>query len=202
MFEQILQAIVTFVHEFGYFGLFVMTFLESTFTPIPSEITLIPAGYLIHSGDMHFLPVLLACITGTMAGSFFTYWVAKNFGRRLALKYGKFVLFTEDKLAVVEKYFKSHGQISIFTGRLIPGVRHVISFPAGLAHMDLSKFCYYTYLGSTLWTVILLVTGYLIGYNKDLIHQYIVYIKLGALLAAVVMLAGYVFLKRRKLKKA
>lgn len=200
MFEQILEAIVTFVHEFGYFGLFVMTFLESTFTPIPSEITLIPAGYLIHRGDMHFVPVLLCCIAGTLAGSGFTYWAAKHFGRRIVRKYGKFVLFTDEKLKWVESYFKSHGEISIFTARLIPGIRHVIAFPAGLAHMDLSKFFFYTFLGGTMWMVILLVTGYLIGYNKDLIHHYIIYIKLGALFAAALLVTMYVFLKRRKKK--
>lgn len=198
MLEHILELIVTFVREFGYIGLFIMTFLESTFTPIPSEITLVPAGYLIHQGDMHWLPVLIACIGGTMAGSGFTYWVAVKFGRKIVKKYGNYVLFTEAKLKWVETYFKNHGEISMFTARLIPGLRHVIAFPAGLAHMDLKKFLVYTFLGSTLWIVILLVTGYLIGSSKDLIQQYIYHIKLGAMAGALLLVGGYILIKRRR----
>lgn len=201
MFEEILNMIVTFVHEFGYFGLFVMTFLESTFTPIPAEITMVPAGFLIHRGDMHIVPVLISCIGGTMCGSFFTYWMAKHFGRRIVKKYGHYVLFTEAKLKWVEKYFKSHGEISIFSGRLIPGIRHVISFPAGLAHMDLKLFGLYTFLGATLWILVLLTTGYLIGYNQGMLKHYVLYIKLGAVIAVVLLAFSYIWFQRRKLNK-
>lgn len=200
MLEQILNLIVTFVKEFGYFGLFVMTFFESTFTPIPSEITLIPAGYLIHQGEMHWLWVLLSCIGGTMSGSFFTYWVADRYGRKIVKKYGHYVLFTEAKLKWVEGYFKSHGEISIFTARLIPGLRHVISFPAGLADMGLKRFFLYTFLGSTLWILVLLGTGYLIGSNKELIGHYVPYIKLAAIAGAVILIGGYLGLKKRRAK--
>lgn len=201
MFEQIIALIVTFVKEFGYIGLFVMTFLESTFTPIPSEITVIPAGYLIHQGEMHWLPVLFSTIGGTMCGSYFTYWIASRFGRKIVKKYGNYVLFTEGKLKLVEKYFKDHGEISIFTARLIPGIRHVISFPAGLAHMNLRKFLLYTAVGGSLWISILLVAGYLIGSNREVIGHYVPYIKLAVLVGAVLLIGGYMLLHKKKRKQ-
>ncbi len=198
MLQQFLDFIVTFVHEFGYFGLFVMTFLESTFTPIPSEITLVPAGYLIHEGKMHLLPVLLSCISGTMAGSYFTYIVGAKIGVPFVRRYGKYLFFPEAKLLFVQSFFNKHGSISIFMARLIPGVRHVISFPAGIAQMKLSLFLLYTFLGSTLWICILLGVGYLIGDNKELIAEYIMLVKLGAVAAVATIIALYIWKQRRK----
>lgn len=190
MLESVVAWIVDIVHQWGYLGLFVMSFLESTFTPIPSEVTLIPAGYLIHQGKMHVIPVVLACSSGTMAGSWFTYWFAHSFGKRFIIRYGKYFLFPESKLSWVENYFVKHGKLSVFTGRLVPGVRHVISFPAGLANMPLSRFLLFTFAGSTLWMTVLLVLGYYIGENEALIKQYVLIIKLGAL-AAIPLAGGF-----------
>lgn len=201
MLENVVQWIVHLVHEFGYFGLFVMTFLESTFTPIPSEVTLIPAGYLIHQGKMHLLPVLLACSSGTMMGSWFTYWLAQAVGKRFLLKYGKYFLFPEHKILWVESYFLRHGRISVFTGRLVPGIRHIISFPAGLAAMPLRTFFLFTFLGSTLWMLFLLGMGYYIGENEALIKRYIVVVKIG-MLAAAVLLGGVVYWRHSRSEKA
>jgi membrane protein DedA with SNARE-associated domain len=201
MFEQILNWIVTFVHDFGYVGLFVMTFLESTFTPIPSEVTVVPAGFLIHQGKMHVLPVMLSCIAGTMSGSYFTYWFAQRFGVRFVKRYGKYFFFSADKLVMVQTYFKEHGSISVFTGRLLPGIRHVIGFPAGLAEMKISLFFIYTFLGSTLWTIILLLVGYFIGSNREMLAHYVTYIKIGMLLAVLLLLPLYIWNHRRKKAK-
>lgn len=193
--------IVALVKQFGYFGLFVMTFLESTMVPLPSEVTIVPAGYLIHTGEMHLVPVLLSCVLGTMCGSFFMYWLAKRFGRVFVQKYGIYFLFPQAKLAIVERYFQHHGKISIFTGRLIPAIRHLISFPAGLASMPLPLFTLYTFLGSTLWICILLAVGYFIGSNQEMLAEYLLYIKLGAIAAVLLILGGYFWYHRRKKRK-
>lgn len=198
MFEHILDLIVQFVHEFGYIGLFVMTFLESTFTPLPAEVTVVPAGFLVYQGKMHVIPVMLSCISGTMAGSYFTYWIAQHFGRRFVKYYGKYVFFPEHKLRAVQEYFKDHGSISIFTARLLPGIRHVIAFPAGIAQMKLSLFFTYTFLGSTLWMGVLLFLGYQIGNNKAMLVHYIMYIKIGAVLLVGLLVAIYIWNHRRK----
>lgn len=196
--EQIAEFLVDFVHRFGYVGIFVMTFLESTFAPIPSEATMIPAGYLVHEGKMHLFGVLFASITGTVCGSVTMYFIASSLGRKFLYAYGKYMFFDHEKMAKLDKFFASHGEISIFTGRLIPGVRHVISFPAGLAHMNLKKFCIYTGAGGTIWMTTLVIVGYLIGGNKELIKHYMPYVTSVAVTAVVVMLVLYVLNNRKK----
>lgn len=198
--ETVSQWLVDFVDMFGYGGIFVMTFLESTFVPIPSEVTMIPAGYLVHQGEMSLSLVLFASITGTLCGSLAMYLFAAHVGRRFLFAYGKYFLFGHERMAQLDKYFASHGEISIFTARLIPGVRHVISFPAGLAHMNLRKFCIYTGTGGALWMTTLVMVGYLIGGSKELIRQYMPYVTAAAISAVVLLVVLYIWRHRRKLK--
>lgn len=191
--------LVEMVHHLGYLGIFLMTFVESTFVPIPAEMTMIPAGYLIHQGKMDFIPSLLASVVGTVGGSYLNYWIAKKFGRDLFIRYGKFLMMTPAKLAKLERFFAEHGAISTFTGRLIPGLRHYISFPAGLAKMNLQKFFLYTALGGAIWMAVLLGLGYYIGENEDLVMTYLPMAK-GAVLALVAI--GAVFYVRRARQRA
>ena len=171
MYEIFLE-VVWFVESLGYFGIFIMTFIESTFIPIPAEITLIPAGYLVHKGEMNFILVVLISTIGTLAGSAVNYYIAYFFGRKLFANKGKYFFMNESKLKKIEKFFANHGAISVFTGRFLPGIKHFISFPAGLAKMDIKLFTIYTIAGSTIWTAILAVLGYEIGENHQLIAQY------------------------------
>lgn len=195
--EHIGEWLVDFVHQFGYLGIFIMTFLESTFMPIPSEVTMVPAGYLVQQGHMNFFIVVTTATTGALAGSLFNYYLAYYLGRKFFYNYGKYFFFTHDKIDKIDKFFSNHGDISTFSGRLIPGVRHFIAFPAGLGHMDLKKFCIYTTLGSGIWMAILTLLGYLIGDNKEMVHHYIPYIS-GALLVAVVILVTLYISHHRK----
>lgn len=195
--EHIGEWLVEFVHQFGYLGIFIMTFLESTFVPIPSEVTMVPAGYLVQQGHMHFLTVITVATFGALSGSIFNYYFAYFLGRKFFYNYGKYFFFTHDKIDKVDKFFSSHGDISTFSGRLLPGVRHFIAFPAGLGHMDLKKFCIYTTLGSGIWMTVLTILGYLIGDNKEMVHRYIPYIS-GALLVAVVILVAFYISHHRK----
>lgn len=198
MIEEALHWVVEFVHALGYAGVFVMTFLESTFVPIPSEATMVPVGYLVHQGRMDFCAVLFLSITGTLSGSLFNYWIAHRYGRWIFIRFGRFFMMNEEKLLWLEQYFQAHGPISIFTGRLIPAVRHVISFPAGLSKMNLKKFCIYTTLGGSIWMTVLIALGYFIGQNQELLHQYLHRIILGILAALAVMVAFYVQKHRKK----
>lgn len=200
MLEAFCSWLVDFVHGFGYWGIFIMTFLESTFVPIPAELTMVPAGYLINKGQMHFPLVFLFSISGTICGSYFNYWIAKHYGRRFLLIYGKYMLFKPEKMAAIERYFASHGEISILTGRLIPGLRHFISFPAGLARMNPRKFCLYTGTGGGLWMSVLIILGYLIGGNKALVKRYTSIITYMAFL--VVLLTGLIYIRNHQKKNA
>lgn len=201
-FDAVVQWLVAFVEHLGVLGIFIMTFLESTFMPIPSEITMIPAGYLVQQGKMEFVSVLLASIVGTVGGAYFNYWIARHFGRGLFLRYGKYFLMTPAKLQKLESFFDKHGAISTFIGRLIPGVRHYISFPAGLAQMKRRTFIIYTALGGAIWMTVLITLGYHIGENRALMVKWLPLIKGGMLLVILVLVAGYNLRgKMRRLKQ-
>lgn len=202
--EEAIAHVLVFVEWGGYPGLFFMTFIESSFIPIPAEVTMIPAGYLVHEGKMSFIGVMLASTLGTVAGAYFNYWLALKYGRALVLYCGKYVGITEKKLEKMDLYFIEHGGISVFTGRLLPGIKHYISFPAGLAHMDKRRFLIYTTLGGGLWMLILLVLGYLLGANKDLLREYLFQTKMMVLGGLTVLIGGYIcwriWKKRRNTK--
>jgi membrane protein DedA with SNARE-associated domain len=193
---EIFLKVVDLVHALGYIGIFIMTLIESTFIPIPAEITLIPAGYLVQSGQMNFLLVLLVSTAGTVAGSLINYYIAYFYGRKLLLKYGNYFFIDEKKLQTIEFFFQRHGAISTFSGRLLPGLKHFISFPAGLAKMDLLKFCIYTAAGGAIWSGLLIALGYYIGRNEDLIHQNLLLINM-VVIGSVLCLALIYYMRNR-----
>lgn len=197
--HEFVAWLVDFVHHLGYLGIFLFTFVESTFVPIPAEVTMIPAGYLVQQGKMALIPVLLASIIGTVGGAYFNYWLAKRFGRDLFIRYGKYLMMNDVKLAKLENFFAKHGAASTFTGRLIPGVRHYISFPAGLARMNLRSFLIYTAAGGAIWMTVLVLLGYFIGENQHLATKYLPMIKLGIF---VVLGGAAVIYVRRHMRKA
>ena len=145
-----------------------------------------------------FYVVLVCSIAGTVLGSLFNYWIAVVMGRPLLARYGKYMFFGPERMEQLDRYFKNHGEISIFTGRLILGVRHVISFPAGLAKMNLWHFTLLTAIGGGIWMATLILAGYFIGGNKDLVHTYMPYITAACISGVVVMVAFYIWQHRRK----
>ncbi len=203
MLETSLDLIVTFVKEFGYTGIFFMTFLESSFLPIPSEITMIPAGYLISKGEMNAALTLLCSTAGTVCGACFNYWIAERFGLRFIARFGHYFGISAARLKKIEDYFHEHGPISIFTGRLIPGLRHFISLPAGIARMHLRRFIFYTATGGGIWMATLLVLGFVIGENEALLKKYLLLIKVSILLIIAAIISAYVWQHRiRKRRRA
>lgn len=163
MFGQIIETIVNFIGDMGYVGIFVMMFIESSFIPFPSEVVMIPAGYLAYRGDMNPVIATLVGVAGSLVGALLNYWLALQFGREFLIRFGKYFFFGESSMQKMEAYFTKHGEISTFVGRLIMGVRQYISLPAGLARMNLAKFCFYTSLGAGIWVIILVCIGYAIG---------------------------------------
>ncbi len=199
MYEFFLQ-VVWFVESLGYFGIFIMTFIESTFIPIPSEITLIPAGYLVQKGQMSGLVVLLVSIAGTIGGALANYYIAYFFGRLLFVDKGKYFFLNPSKLKKIEQFFAEHGAISVFTGRFLPGVKHFISFPAGLAKMNLKLFALYTALGGAIWCTILITLGYIIGENEHLIKKYLKQLNFIFIILVSILVIYYIWKKRQNKK--
>lgn len=173
MLTTVINFIVETVSSLGYAGIFIMMFLESSFFPFPSEVVMIPAGYLAYKGEMNMYLVILFGILGSLAGALFNYYFAIKLGRTFLMKYGKYVLISEETILKMEDFFKKHGHISTFSGRLIPVVRQYISLPAGLARMNLFVFSLYTSLGAGIWVIILTLLGYFLGGNEALIKEYL-----------------------------
>lgn len=192
MIHEITEFLVVNVGDMGYFGIVLLMFLESSFFPFPSEVIMIPAGYLAYTGEMNLIFIVIFGITGSLLGSWFNYFLASRYGRKLLLK-----ITREEKVQKLEGFFENHGHISTFTGRLIPGLRQYISFPAGLAKMDLLKFSIYTGLGAGIWCIILTLLGYILGKNQEMIHKYLGEITIITLILVIILIIGYVYRKKK-----
>ncbi len=196
---DLIQWIVQTVGHLGYPGIILLMFLESSFfIPFPSEVVMVPAGYLAYKGEMNFAAVVICGIIGSLLGALINYYLAIKLGRPLLLRYGQYVMFSEATLQKMEDFFSRHGHISTFTGRLIPGVRQYISLPAGLAKMDLGLFSFYTALGSGIWMLVLAMVGYYIGDNETLVRAYLQEIVLYTLLLCAFGIGIYWYFNRHK----
>jgi len=198
MLHEIAQTIVEYIGHMGYWGIFLLMFLESTFFPFPSEIIMIPAGYLAYKGEMNMYIVVLVGIFGSVSGALFNYYLAMYFGRKFILKYGKYVFIKEETLDKLEIFFTKHGELSTFNGRLIPGIRQLISLPAGLAKMNIAKFSLYSALGAGIWVIVLVALGYMLGSNEALISEYLHTATIIALISVVFITLFYIIRNRRK----
>ncbi len=158
--------------------------VESSFIPFPSEVVMIPAGFLAFRGDLALgLPIpdlvlaMAAGLAGSMAGAYVNYYLALFLGRPVLHKWGKYFFLPEAALDRAEEVFREYGDIATFVCRLLPAIRQLISIPAGLARMNFWRFSIFTVLGAGIWTAILALVGYYFGYLSrdmgyaDLIHK-------------------------------
>lgn len=198
MIREIAQTIVDLIFDWGYLGIFILMSIESSFIPFPSEIVLIPAGYLASKGDMNFGLIMLSALGGSMVGAFINYYMAFLLGRKILNRYGKYFFIKTNTLEKMEDYFEKHGAISTFIGRLIPGIRQLISIPAGLSHMNLAVFSTYTALGAGIWALILVGLGYFIGENQELIDTYLKQITIAVLISLVLLGLWYTYRQKNK----
>ncbi|MBQ7561362.1 MAG: DedA family protein [Synergistaceae bacterium] len=193
--------LVDTIGKMGYTGIISLMFLESSFFPFPSEVVMPPAGYLAWKGEMSLTLVLLSGIAGSLLGALFNYWLAVKLGRPLLLKYGKYFFISQETIDKAEKFFNTHGHISTFVCRLLPGIRQYVSLPAGLARMPLKQFCIYTGLGAGIWVFVLTFAGYLLGEHQELLKQYLHVITISCIALAVIAgLIYYFVIKARKNK--
>ena len=201
------ESFLNLFEQLGYGGIVLLMALESSFFPFPSEVVMIPAGVLAAQGRMDPWVAILMGILGSWLGALLNYYIAVWFGRPALNKYGKYVFMPPHRLDKVEHFFAEHGEISTFTGRLIPAVRQYISFPAGLSRMNLFRFMLFTGLGAGLWVTILTWIGYAAGTQLDKItsesiaqlwHQYAIEITLGLLLFCAVLIGAYILWYRHR----
>jgi membrane protein DedA with SNARE-associated domain len=139
--------------------------IESSFIPLPSELVIPPAAYLAVNGQLKLSLIILFSTIGCILGALFNYTLSITLGRKIiyalaASKWARIFFITPEKVENAEKYFIKNGNISTFIGRLIPGVRHLISIPAGLSKMNLGSFVLYTFIGSAIWNATLAIMSY------------------------------------------
>lgn len=198
MLNTIADTLVSTVGEWGYWGIFILMFIESTFFPFPSEIIMVPAGYLAQKNEMNLYMVIISGILGSVAGALFNYFFALKLGRGFLLRYGKYIFIKPATLKKLEEFFKCHGELSTFNGRLIPGIRQLISLPAGLARMNIVKFSFYTALGAGIWVIVLVALGYMLGSNEALISEYLTSATLIAFICVVLITLFYIVRNKRR----
>jgi len=185
----------------NYFTVALLMAIESTFLPLPSEIVVPFAAYKAALGDLNVFLVVLFGTVGALGGSLINYTLAYYLGRPLVYKFadsrvGRIFLLSKDKVLHAENYFLRNGKTSTFIGRLVPGVRHLISIPAGLAKMNLRDFMLYTFIGAGIWNIILAVIGYYLYELREQIFPYLGHI----LLASGAVFVIYLVVKARKNK--
>ncbi len=196
--HAIVDWIVETVGRFGYSGIFLLMMIESSFFPFPSEVVMIPAGYLAFQGEMGLWQVICLGIAGSIAGALINYYLAISLGRPLILRYGKYVFLGPETLDKVDRFFEKHGEIATFNGRLVPGIRQLISLPAGLARMNIGRFVFYTSLGAGIWVTILTLLGFVLGAQEELIRSRLSEITIIAIIFVAVSTIAYYFWQRQR----
>lgn len=201
MLEDIAHAVQDLVRNVGYPGLFLLIVLESTMVPIPSLLVMPFAGFLASRGDFSLPVILVINSAGALTGSTLSYWLGAAGGKPLLLRYGKYLFIRPKDIEKTEAYFARHGGKTIFIGRFLPVVRHLISIPAGIARMPLPQFLTLTFLGATLWGGGLMVLGYQLGSNWEAIAAKAKRVDLviaGLIVLAILALAVRFVLRRRR----
>lgn len=195
-----MDTLLQLMESYGDAAIFFAMVLENANIPIPSEVVLGFAGFLISQGILDFwFTFFVACAAG-LIGSVISYWLGAYGGRPLLLKYGKYIFFNEKKFEIAEKMFTKYGGAAVLICRCLPGVRTFISFPAGVARYPFHKFIVYTIIGTIPWTLLLVWAGTVLGSHwRDLIQYN--HIFLIAIVVLFVLCAGAFLWKRRSSKK-
>jgi membrane protein DedA with SNARE-associated domain len=197
-FHALIEWLVEVVGALGYPGIIALMFLESSFFPFPSEVVIPPAGYLASKGQMNLFLVVACGIIGSILGAVFNYYIAVKWGRKFFDRFGKYFFVSPEALDKAEAFFEKHGHISTFTARLLPVIRQYVSLPAGLARMNMFKFCLYTALGSGIWVVILAAVGYWVGAGGDDVQAVLNRVTAALVIFCAVLITLYVAKHRRK----
>lgn len=205
----------TLLENLNYYTVFILMFIEGSVIPAPSELIIPPAAYRAAAGELNVFMVVLVGTAGALLGSTANYVAAYYLGRPIIYRFansrlGHLCLLNQEKIEKAEKYFYDHGVIATLTGRLLPGIRQIISIPAGLAKMHFGKFVFYTTIGSGIWNCVLATLGWwlhsFVPMNQlnTKIEEYNGYIQIAIILlvlfVAVAFLAKWQLGKRRKSK--
>lgn len=204
---EIIQAITSwYMNHLNYWTITLLMTVESSFIPFPSEVVIPPAAWKAAEGELNIILVIVFGTIGSILGALINYYIALWIGRPLVYKFaesklGHMLLLDGKKVEKAEAYFRKKGNISTLIGRLIPGVRQLISIPAGLVRMNLKSFLLYTTIGAGIWNIVLAVIGYFAQGQADLVDKYSSELSLAIIILAVLFI-GYIiyrtFIKKKK----
>ncbi|MEI8114595.1 MAG: DedA family protein [Bacteroidia bacterium] len=205
MFEFFQSLADWYMQHMNYYTITLLMAIESSFVPLPSEIVIPPAIWKAASGELNIYLVVLFATFGAILGAMFNYLMARWLGRVIVYslaesKVGRLFLLNRAKVEHAEAYFNRHGKSSTFIGRLIPGVRHLISIPAGLSKMNIKQFVLYTAIGSGIWHIILASLSYYLYSQQDLLLKYMHELSY-ILLVCGVLFVVYLIWKYKKKKE-
>jgi membrane protein DedA with SNARE-associated domain len=199
--RPLVEFITSVISSLGYGGIFFLMILESALIPIPSEIIMPFSGFLVSSGKLGSVGVILAGSLGNLVGSVITYYLGIRLGRAFLIKYGKYILFRVHHLVWTEQLFQKYGDKISFVGRLLPGVRTYISLPAGIGKSNFIKFVVYTLVGSIIWNSLLTYGGIQLGRSWQHIDKYSGYLDIIAVVATAVFIVWIVYNNTKNRRK-
>lgn len=169
--------IMNIISSAGYAGIVLLMFVENIFPPIPSEVIMPLAGFMVTKGQLGLGAIIVAGTFGSMIGALALYYFGRAVGERrlkqLADKHGRWLTVSCEDVDRANHWFQKYGGWAVFAGRMVPGIRSLISIPAGLYHMKLAPFLLFSSMGAALWTTLLATTGYLLGANFSKVEQYL-----------------------------
>jgi membrane protein DedA with SNARE-associated domain len=197
LLKPIVEFITSIISTMSYPGIFFLMILESALIPIPSEVIMPFSGFLASTGKLNYIGVVLAGSFGNLVGSILTYYLGINVGRKVILKYGKYIFFKKKHLELTENLFNKYGDRVSFVGRLLPGIRTYVSLPAGIGKTKFTKFVIYTFTGSIIWNFMLTYVGMKLGSNWKNIDKYSIYLDILAVIAIAVFLIWFLYNSRR-----
>ena len=201
IFEHLTELFRGVIESTGYLGIFVLMALESMVAPVPSELVMPFAGFLVADGKLNLWAVVVVSTLASITGSLISYFIAYFGGKEFVHKFGRFVLLDKEELDATERWFQKRGTVTILISRFIPVIRHLISIPAGLARMDLKKFILFTAIGATAWNTILLCVGMQLRERWELVHQYSKQLDVLVVLLILAAVAYFVLKHIKKRKK-
>lgn len=204
MSDLLATWVVSIMTRMGYLGVGLLMFLENLFPPIPSELIMPLAGFTVAKGEMDFTLVVIAGVVGTMLGALPWYYGGKLLGeerlRSLADRYGKWIAMSGRDIDKANLWFSKHGGKAVFLCRLVPGVRTIISLPAGISDMPLLSFLLYSTLGTTVWICLLTGLGYFLGNNYTLVDRYLGPVSKFVVFGLVGLFIFWIIRRRQKLR--
>lgn len=202
---DIINVITSLVSSYGYIGLFIAAFVETIFPPIPSELIFPLAGFVGFKSNFTYIETFVMAVCGAIGatiGAVLIYFISLKIGRLAVIKVGKYVFVNEHKIEAAEKWFEKYGIYAVFLGRMAPGVRELISVPAGIAKMPIGKFTIFTFLGSLVWSIALVFSGYMLGNSWDSLSEslstYLPFLSVLIVITLAGVIIGYLIVKRQK----